>query len=131
MNGAEFNPQLPLGEEELLARYVFFSKRVRSDGTVRPDAFIPHPYPDLSVTRHDDLTEEEIWARGRAAANQRPLYGRADTAAIVYRNEELTVQSDPLPGNRQHMNVQGWPVEKSLQRMIATKIAADSQYQHA
>src|SRR4051794_5566723 len=54
---------------EVVARYVVFSKWVRSsDGTVKPDAFIPHPFPDLSVTRHLSATEQEVWSVGRIVA---------------------------------------------------------------
>jgi fatty-acyl-CoA synthase len=47
--------------DESLARYVLYSRQIRkSDETIRPEAFIPHPYQELSVTRHREATEEEI-----------------------------------------------------------------------
>lgn len=81
--GMSEREQAAVGMEELLARYVLYSKWVRSDQTVRADAFIPYPYPDLSVTRHVGLTEEEIWGLGEEVAGKRGLrlYGRADVAA--------------------------------------------------
>jgi hypothetical protein len=56
---------VPLENQEFLARYIFFSNRVRASGTLKPETFMPHPYPDLSVTRHDALIEEKIWQSGR------------------------------------------------------------------
>lgn len=45
----------PIANDELLARFVLFSDWIRHDQTVRPNAFIPHPYPNLSVIRHREL----------------------------------------------------------------------------
>src|SRR6266516_1964117 len=51
---------------ELLARFNTSSGWVRrSNQTVKPDAFIPYPYPALSVTRHRKLTPHELWHLGR------------------------------------------------------------------
>lgn len=42
-----------VGPDEALARFVLHGSHIRrSNQTVKPDAFIPHPYRDLSVTRH-------------------------------------------------------------------------------
>jgi len=46
----------PVSEDEWMARFILFSDWIRKSGpSVRPDDFIPHPYPNLSVTRHKDL----------------------------------------------------------------------------
>jgi len=59
--------------EEWLARFVTSTRWVRqSDQTVKQDAFIPYPYPDLSVTRHKDLSDQEIWGIGQTIAHARP-----------------------------------------------------------
>lgn len=42
----------PVADDEKVSRFILFSKWLRSDKNLRSDAFIPHPYPDLSVTRH-------------------------------------------------------------------------------
>jgi hypothetical protein len=66
-------------ETELLARYVMQSSLFRSDQTVKPNLFMPHPYQELSVTRHRDATESEIWQSGVnvATSQQKNLYGRS------------------------------------------------------
>lgn len=33
----------PIADDEWLARFILFDKWLRTDRTVRPDAFIPHP----------------------------------------------------------------------------------------
>ena len=68
--------------EELLARYVLQGSHVRnSNQTVKPDAFIPHPYSDLSVTRHLQATADEIWAAG---ARWRRKWKRRFTVAPMF-----------------------------------------------
>lgn len=113
--------------EELLARYVLFSKHIRSsDQTVKPDAFVPHPHRDLSVTRHLQATDSELWNVGAQIANSRrcTLYGRADLQAQACIVQNLRVQAAPLPDNPNHADITNWPAEKSQQKMIAIEIAA-------
>lgn len=51
-----------VADDETLARYILQRSHIRgSDHPVKPDAFIPHPYTDLSVTRHLMATESELW----------------------------------------------------------------------
>jgi hypothetical protein len=114
-------------DDEWLARFILFSKWIRpSDHTVRPEAFIPHPYPDLSVTRHKDLSERELWQIGEGVANARPakLYGRTDIQVTELQRQALTVESKPVANNPNHANVIGWPVEKSAQKSIAQQLVA-------
>ena len=117
----------PVADDELLARYVVQSKHYRvSSGTVKQDLFVPHPHQDLSVTRHLQATEAEIWSVGKlvADAQQRTLYGRADVRTSFCLAEQLVVDKAPIPGNPNHANVKGWPTEKSDQKVIAMKLAA-------
>ena len=53
----------PMSDDESLARFILRQNQIRSDQTVKPDAFIPYPWPDLSVTRHLGLTDDELWER--------------------------------------------------------------------
>lgn len=120
--------------DESLARFVVFSKWIRSsDKTIKPDAFIPHPYEDLSVTRHaqpNNLSERELWEIGQDVANSRKstLYGRADIRAITVRQQKLDVIPKRVKGNPNHANIIHWPNDKALQKIIAQKIAAVAQY---
>ncbi|WP_008319184.1 hypothetical protein [Leptolyngbya sp. PCC 6406] len=70
----------PVEETELLARYAMQSSHFRGDHSVKPNLFIPHPYQELSVTRHRGATEAEIWQAGVnvATQQQRTFYGRSD-----------------------------------------------------
>ncbi|MBI3902919.1 MAG: hypothetical protein HY306_08290 [Nitrosomonadales bacterium] len=120
-----------VADEEQLARFILFSKWVRnSDRTVKSDAFIPHPYPDLSVTRHQNLAEDELWKVGQDVADARPvtLYGRADIAAIAVRRQSLKIELAPVQNNLNHANVVGWPTDKPAQKVIALELAANSVY---
>jgi len=120
---------LPLvNDHEWLARFILFSNWIRGDQTIRPDAFIPHPYPDLSVTRHVGLLESELWQIGQTVANKRPakLYGRADVQALTVKAQSLRIEPTPEPRN--HANITGWPADKPGQKIIAIEIAAVAQF---
>lgn len=96
--------------------------------TIRPDAFIPPSNLRLSVTRHIELPEDELWKLGQCIADQRPatLYGRADISCRDVTNQALTIIPTVQPKN--HANIIGWPKEKSAQKMIAMEIAAAAIY---
>jgi hypothetical protein len=124
-------PLPAVAEEELLARFILFSGWFRKDQTVRPDCFIPHPYPDLSVTRHRDLSEAALWQIGQATANARPkatLYGRADLRARDAVRQMLRVDAVPTAENPHHANITGWPPEKPAQKIIAQELAAAASF---
>jgi len=76
-------PPSTVADDEVLARFILHKRYIRNDGTLKPDSFIPHPHPDLSVTRHIGLEESSIWAIGEGVAIQqsKTLYGRGDVLA--------------------------------------------------
>jgi hypothetical protein len=118
-----------LGEvlsDELLARFILQRNRIRYDRTVKPDAFVPHPYRELSVTRHINLDDPTIWRIGYAVAEsaKKTLHGRADVRARVFAANTLQVTAAPTPSNANHANVTDWPINKAEQKSIAQKIAA-------
>lgn len=123
--------QIPVSPDETLARFILQSSHIRKgDNTVRPEAFVPHPYEDLSVTRHRNLSHAEIWAVGENVAQLtgKNLHGRADNRASSYLDQSLQVLPDPTPSNLNHANVVGWPQEKAMQKIIALEIAARSLF---
>lgn len=122
--------QTPVAADEQLARFVLFSKWLRSDETVRSEAFMPHPHVDLSVTRHQSLSEHEIWSTGQGVAGVRgaTLYGRADIRASDALRQSLDVESAPVPNNPNHANIIGWPEQKPAQKVIALQLAAAAKY---
>jgi hypothetical protein len=118
-----------VADSEPLSRYVTQSGQFRpSDHTVKPDLFIPHPRQELSVTRHLDTTEVEVWAIGHNVATTlgRKLYGRADIQASHCRIDSLQVTPKPLPQNPNHADIQGWPIPKQDQKSIALRLAASA-----
>ncbi len=121
---------LSIENGELLARFIMSGKWFRSDRTVRQDAFIPYPYPDLSVTRHKSLSEEEIWKLGQEISDARPatLYGRADLSAEAVRKQKLSVEPRPVPENLNHACISGWPQDKPAQKILALELAAAASF---
>jgi hypothetical protein len=121
----DVDAESPVASEELLARFILHRSHLRQDWTVKPDAFIPHPWPNLSVTRHLYLSETELWKIAQQVARQteKTLHGRADVRASDFKRQTLRVVADPVLGNPNHANVSGWPLEKSAQKAIAQEIA--------
>ena len=129
MNGEATSPFVE--NNELLARFITSSRWFRpSNQTVRQDAFIPHPYPDLSVTRHKSLSEAEIWQIGQEISDARPtiLYGRADISAEEVRIQKLIVEPRPEPENLNHACILGWPADKPAQKFLAMELAAVARF---
>jgi hypothetical protein len=120
-----------IGDNECLARFITSSKWIRtSDKTVKQDAFIPYPYPDLSVTRHGSFSQQELWEIGKTIAAVRPatLYGRADVTAQDVRRQKLGVEPRPVPENLNHASIIGWPIDKPAQKSYAQELAAAARY---
>lgn len=115
----------PVTSNELLGRFILHRSHLRQDWTVKPDAFIPYPWPNLSVTRHLHLSETELWNIARHVARQtsKILHGRADVQAFNFERQTLRVVAAPVSENPNHANVSGWPLEKSAQKAIAQEIA--------
>ncbi len=129
MSAGDTTPEVEANE--LLARFVTSSGWVRSKTqTVKQDAFIPYPYPDLSVTRHKNLALADLWRLGREIAAARPanLYGRADVAAGDVRRQKLQVEPRPVPENLNHATITDWPADKPSQKIIAQELAAVAKY---
>ena len=86
---------------------------------------MPHPYIDLSVTRHKGITVSQLWVLGNAVAGQQSklLHGRSDINSSDVMANELSVQSDPTPQNPNHANILGWSGVKSEQKLVAMELA--------
>lgn len=128
MKGSE--PMPPVAADEPLSRFVLHRSHFRQDQTLKADPFIPHPHADLSVTRHLDLDDNALWdiAENVARQTEKTLYGRAENNADTYQGHQLAVVAAPVPGNRNHANVTGWPSEKPAQKIIALQIASNSRF---
>lgn len=113
-------------DSETLSRFVVSSRHIRkSNATVKPDAFVPHPYEELSVNRDRDATDEETWDAGFVVAEKlrRTRHGRADALASTYHSQELTTIAAPISDNPNHVNVCRWPPGKPEQILKAKEIA--------
>jgi hypothetical protein len=124
----------PVSAEEWLARFITVKKWLRSDNTIRQDAFIPPRDLNFSVTRHLNLSQDELWQVGQrivdalSKKHHASLFGRADlTVATVTRNAVQVVPA-PIPTNPQHAHIIGWPLDKPAQKSIAQQLAAAASF---
>lgn len=119
-------------DSELLARFVTVRKWVRADQTFRLEAFVPRMGTDLSVTRHKNLSNDQIWQIGREICENREppdtLYGRGDLRAESVRQEKLEVEAKPLPENLNHAEITRWPADKAARKSLGQLLAAQAVY---
>ena len=121
---------MDVSSHERLSRFLFFRRWfAREKSRVKPDAFIPHPYIELSVACTEGLEENTIWEIGNATAAARsdapPLLGRADLLARDVFEQDLTLDRNDNP--QYHANILGWSAGgKEAQRMQAVELAAKS-----
>jgi hypothetical protein len=127
MTGA--TPLPSFGADELLARFIIFKKWLRADQSVRPDAFFPPNDLNLSVTRHGNLIEPELWKLGQQVADavslkrDAKLCGRADVTVQQVTEQKLSIVAFPLTDNPNHTHITDWPVEKPVQKALAQELA--------
>jgi Tfp pilus assembly protein PilX len=114
--------------DERISRFLFYHRWFApTTKRVKPDAFIPHPHVELSVSCTEGLDEPLVWGLGEQAAkshsNQPTLHGRADLKAEAFFQQGLKIIRDDQP--RYHANVTGWPSSgKDAQRIKAIELAA-------
>ncbi len=120
-----------VGRHEKLSRFICSRSHFRpSDGTVKQNAFVPHPREALSVNRDLEAREDETWQVGLSVAKQlgKSLYGKADALAATYLSQGLIAKAEPIDGNPNHVDILSWPSDKSAQKVIAQEIAAIAKF---
>lgn len=122
-----------VGLDELLSRFILTRQYVNQHTKqLKPAAFVPHPYEELSVTRDREATDAEIWSVGQgiAALLQKTLHGRGEVLAATYVQQKLKTIADPVEGNPNHVNITNWPsaADKPAQKLIAQEIAAVARF---
>ena len=120
----ELAPTVPL------ARFVTSSNHYRKgDLTVKPAAFIPFSYTELSVYQIQGLATEEVQQIGITHVGQpsgKNLYGHATIKVADVTDLPLEVNYDNSPPR--HANIVGWPSEKPEQKLLALKLAAKATF---
>ena len=117
---------------ELLARYIFSQRHFsRVNRRVKAGAFMPAGNGELSVTRHREATQDELWQVGNDIAHSRDmkLNCRGDVLASTCASQRLDVRAAEIDGNPNHANVVGWPMEdKAALKLIAEEIAVAAKF---
>jgi hypothetical protein len=123
-------------DAEFLARVILTERYVRKDLKTgvrfpKPEAFLPFKMVELSVIRHRELVEGELWeiCLDVATKRARPLVGRGDSLAFAARAQKLDVVPSEGPDDpRNHADVVGWPPEKAAKMSLALEIAAGASF---
>jgi len=117
---------------ELLARYIFSKRHFSQENRrVKAGAFLPASNGELSVTRHREATQDELWQVGHDIAQVRDLtfHCRGDVLSSTCASQRLNVEAAPIEGNPNHANVVGWPMEdKAAMKLIAEEIAVAAKF---
>jgi len=124
-------------QHEVLLRFLFSGcGHLRSDGTPRPEAFLPNKDLQLSVTRASSLAAGEEWQIGitsRDKMNENRegkgldpvvLTARSSVLCSTFVDQDLSVIEKPLDYNVHHADVEGWPIEKAAQKVKAMQVAS-------
>lgn len=116
----------PIESNESVARYLLNKRNIRGDKTVKPEEFVPYKYVDLSVNRHLDCSDDEIWRFGEQVATVRSkkLLGRTDILVSDCEIGPLKVIEQPIENNPNHADITGYPAQKADQKALAAKLAA-------
>jgi hypothetical protein len=116
----------PVDSTELLGRFVTQSSQFRKDYTVKQDLFMPNLKGEVSVMRHRQASEDDIWNIGDGIASKmnRTLYGRSDVLAVKCQDLNLSVNASPTQDNPNHADIINWPDQKEDKKAIAQKLAA-------
>jgi hypothetical protein len=120
--------EIPANSDDQTSRYIYSNNDFSSNG-VKHSAFVPptaHPN-ELSVCITSDLSEAEIW---KLAPTRRDKTIKARGDLIVSGIQEISdeqggflqVLIDGIPHPR-HANIKNLPLQKSLQRAVATELA--------
>lgn len=122
-----------VGLNEMLSRFILTRQYMKQQTKqIKPAAFVPHPYEELSVTRDREATDDEIWivGQGIASLQQKTLYGRGEVLAATYVQPKLKTIADPVDDNPNHVNITNWPsaADKPTQKLIAQEIAAVAEF---
>lgn len=100
-----------IDDDEDLARFLVQSNQFNAT-SVKPSAFLPNPKDhETSVSRHGPEPADRLWALGRPAAGNRPLYGVAFVKASDVRAARLEVAPSEPPDR--HAVIRGWPWHES------------------
>lgn len=125
----------PIELDETDARFVLASKAsklVFEDGEAKPQLFYPYKHVELSVNRHLECTEEEIWQFGRGVAKhqKKTLQGRFDICVSDCTIVSLSVVATPIknhpagvPDNPNHADIVGFSEAKPDQKVLGLKLA--------
>lgn len=124
----------PIRLDEIVTRFVLasrVSKLVFENGEAKPQLFYPYKHVELSLNRHLDCTEDEIWQFGRrvAAHQAKTLQGRFDICVADCTIDSLFVKATPIPPpddvpmNPYHADIVGFPEAKADQKVLGLKLA--------
>ena len=100
-----------------------------SDESVRHNAFMPNKDGETSVYRTISLNDEKIYDLGKrfvAPKKKKPIKGWADILASRIMEQQLRVDPKLHPHHR-HANIVDWPKDREKNRLIAIKLASESE----
>lgn len=123
--------------DEVVARYVLDKKLIfAKEKTAKPRLFYPYKHIALSVNRHRDCSNQEIWGFGFGVADFRgkTLHSRCDITVSDCTFDSLSVISKPIrnhpdgvPDNPNHADIVGYPDNREDQMSLAQKLASKAR----
>ena len=125
----------PVAENEPLTRFLVHRDWFGTNPPrVKHQAFMPHPYVELSVTRSQHFLDADLWAIGGEVARQQSknLHGRGDVGNAAVLAAGLVTNPDEPPIG--HAIIVGWPtltgekkIDKDQQKIYALQISGQAK----
>jgi len=121
----------PVREDEVLARFIFDRKHLRTlpSSAVKYHAFLPNPANNqTSVFRKVRMTDQEYKDTKLKVEGERGRKMKGTALVDVATVTESGVSVKPEESQyRWHADIEGWPLEKDEAMAIAQQIAAKAE----
>ncbi len=117
--------------KDIITRFVFYSKHIRKDDSIRPEAFIDDRFPEISIFQITDILNipEQIWELTKYVRLDKEPKCRGDLLVENVENitaaseaEKIRVEIDGIPCCR-HGIITFRPTQRAIDNLVAMKLA--------
>jgi hypothetical protein len=124
-----------LTTDQVVSRFIYSSRNISVERRrIKPGAFNPSPYDELSVIHATGLADNELWEIGDNTLGTQPgrnsVCGRADIPVKSLTEKSLRAIRDNQPFDR-HTSVVDWPTlddpdqTKQLRKQVCLELSQD------
>lgn len=126
-----------LAADEYVARFIFETREIFSNGAAKPNPFMPvleksTGVLETSVCRKTNISDERIWELAKTVRIPKVAIARADLSVADIHKSSLEAHAAPEPEINyfEHSVIVGWPLGedvKAKHKQIAINLAAEAK----